>query len=1092
LPKGVLLYGVATNQQMNSQKEPSERRCKDCDATLSRDATGELCLRCALGNALKPPDQSRAASSVSSEHAPAPGKPPEPQLRPFGDYELLEEIARGGMGVVYRARQVSLDRIVAVKMILFGPLASAEQVRRFRTEASAAGCLQHPSIVTIHEVGLHEKQHYLVMDYVDGPNLGRLVQEGPLSAKRAAGYVKVIAEAVHYAHERGILHRDLKPSNVLIDSDDRPRVVDFGLAKRFTGDSSLTISGQVLGSPSYMPPEQAGAGQVKVARYSDVYSLGAILYHLLTGRPPFQAETVPQTLNLVTNTEPVSPRLLNPGLPRDLETICLKCLEKEPKKRYRTAQALAEEVDRFLLDEPILARPVSRRERVWRWCTRKPALAGSLAALVVAMAAGMAGVTWQWRRAEQNAGNEAAQRQRADREREHAEQQRQRAEREELTARRYLYAADMNLALQAVQASHLGRAWELLERNRPSPGVVDLRGWEWRYLWRLCQSDELCTLGQHSNSVAALAFSPDGGSLVSGDDCGELRFWNALARREYRQLGLGAGVRVIAFSPDGTRLALAAGRSVRFWNPVTLQEQGERLQHQEPLEDMAFSPDADLLVTAWGDQISIWNTATRRQAKGFVPERPRFAEAIALSPDNQTLAVGLSSGKIKLWDLPNNSPGSDLSGHRYIRGASDAVSALVFSRDGRTLVSAGWDKTVKVWDVGRRQMVADLPAHGAWVSAIAFSPDGRLLASASADQTVKLWDTATWLERATLRGHRQPVMGVTFAPDSQSLASGARDGSVKLWPAQPKPAPSERLLLLPGGDFSSLSPDARWLFVEQSNHTFLLVETTSLTATPRRPIPMRGFSSAAVAPGGAMLAFGARDGAVRLYAVKPDALEEVAMVRGHTNGAVKATFSADGARLATIGGDNWVRIWNIPRLEEVASFKSPSSEVFRFAFSADGSAFGIGYYHNLAVVFDVAGRKEIARVRGHATGVPGLAFSSNGELLVTAGSDGTARLWNVKEQRQVQVLRSHFRGLYSIDWSPDGSRLAAGTSDGTVQVWDLATSQEVATFGGHTNYVSLVRFTPDGHTLVAASADAVSVRRAATWEEVAAAEKSAH
>jgi serine/threonine protein kinase len=315
------------------------------------------------------------------------------------------------MGVVYKARQVSLDRIVAVKMILFGPLASAEQVRRFRTEASAAGCLQHPNIVAIHEVGLHEQQHYLVMDYVDGPNLGRLVHDGPLPAKRAAGYVKLIAEAVHYAHERGILHRDLKPSNVLIDSDDRPRVVDFGLAKRLaanselgTQNSELTLSGQVLGSPNYMPPEQAGAGRIKVGRYSDVYSLGAILYHLLTGRPPFQAETVAQTLNLVTSTEPLSPRLLNPGVARDLETICLKCLEKGPGKRYPTAQALAAELARFLNDEPIQARPVNRLERAWRWCRRKPVVAGLLASLLVAFAVSL----FEWRRAGQHAAREVA------------------------------------------------------------------------------------------------------------------------------------------------------------------------------------------------------------------------------------------------------------------------------------------------------------------------------------------------------------------------------------------------------------------------------------------------------------------------------------------------------------------------------------------------------------------------------------------------------------------------------------------------------------------------------------------------------------
>jgi hypothetical protein len=307
--------------------------------------------------------------------------------RSFGDYELLEEVARGGMGIVYRARQVSLDRIVAVKMLLFGPLSSPEFVKRFRAEASTAASLQHPNIVAIHEVGVHQAQQYFAMDFVEGPSLAKLLAYGPLPAKRAASYLKTIAEAIHYAHERGVLHRDLKPSNVLIDANDQPHVTDFGLARRLEGDSELTMTGQVLGSPNYMPPEQAVGRRGKVSRRSDVYSLGAMLYHLLTGRPPFVGEALTDTLEQVLDAEPVSPRVLNPSVPRDLETICLKCLEKEPDKRYATAQALVDELSRFLERQPIQARPVTRPERIWRWCRRKPALATTLAATMLLLLA---------------------------------------------------------------------------------------------------------------------------------------------------------------------------------------------------------------------------------------------------------------------------------------------------------------------------------------------------------------------------------------------------------------------------------------------------------------------------------------------------------------------------------------------------------------------------------------------------------------------------------------------------------------------------------------------------------------------------------
>ena len=273
--------------------------------------------------------------------------------RTFGDYELLEEIARGGMGIVYKARQKSLNRLVAVKVLLFGQHSSAEIVRRFKIEAVAAGSLHHPNIIAIHEVGVHQGQHFMVVDYVDGPNLSALVGDQPLAAKRAATYVKTIAEAIHYAHERGILHRDLKSSNVLIDSNDQPRVTDFGLARRLEGESSLTLTGQVLGSPNFIPPEQAASHHGKVNRRSDVYGLGAILYHLLTGRPPFTGRTISATIDQVLNSDPLSPRFLNPLVPEDLEAVCLRCLEKKPDCRYGTAQELADELDRFLNGQPV-------------------------------------------------------------------------------------------------------------------------------------------------------------------------------------------------------------------------------------------------------------------------------------------------------------------------------------------------------------------------------------------------------------------------------------------------------------------------------------------------------------------------------------------------------------------------------------------------------------------------------------------------------------------------------------------------------------------------------------------------------------------
>jgi len=326
-----------------------------------------------------------------------PAKTVTGKIRVLGDYELLEEIARGGMGVVFKARQVSLNRPVAVKLMLSGKFASEEFVRRFRGEAEAVASLQHPNIVAIHEVGEEAGLHYFSMDYVAGQDLAERTRDNPLPPDVAADYLQTIAEAVHYAHTRGILHRDLKPSNVLIDDLDRPRITDFGLAKRLRGDANLTSTGQLLGSPNYMPPEQAESNRGPVGPASDVYSLGAILYHLLTGRPPFLADGVEETLNRLMNTEPVAPRLLNPAIPRELETICLKCLEKKPRQRYATAEALAEDLERWRRREPIQARPSTWWYRALKWTRRRPAVVTMAAALTLSIGLGVPTVLWSWR-----------------------------------------------------------------------------------------------------------------------------------------------------------------------------------------------------------------------------------------------------------------------------------------------------------------------------------------------------------------------------------------------------------------------------------------------------------------------------------------------------------------------------------------------------------------------------------------------------------------------------------------------------------------------------------------------------------------------
>jgi eukaryotic-like serine/threonine-protein kinase len=359
---------------MNAEPDPPDvsRRCPYCGTQREPEAPEGLCPYCLL----------QLARDSAAHDGLDTGSPL--KLGEFADYELIAEIGHGGMGVVYQARQKSLDRIVALKMLLGGQFAEPSARARFRSEAEIAAQLQHPNIVAIHEVGEHDHLPFFTMDYVEGRSLAEVAGDKPLTPAAAAGYLSIIARAIAYAHERGVLHRDLKPSNILIDGSDQPRITDFGLAKRLTGSStSLTLSGEALGSPNFMPPEQAAGRHKEIGPASDVYGLGAVLYYLVSSRPPFVADNLTAAVRQVQDQEPVSPRMLNPGVPKDLETICLKCLQKEPSKRYATAGELADELDRFRRGEPIQARPVGPVGRSWRWCRRRPALAAALAAVMV-------------------------------------------------------------------------------------------------------------------------------------------------------------------------------------------------------------------------------------------------------------------------------------------------------------------------------------------------------------------------------------------------------------------------------------------------------------------------------------------------------------------------------------------------------------------------------------------------------------------------------------------------------------------------------------------------------------------------------------
>jgi WD40 repeat protein/predicted Ser/Thr protein kinase len=1009
----------------------------------------------------------------------------------FGDYELLEEIGRGGMGVVYRARQRSLDREVAIKRMVFGPGSNPELVKRFRAEAVSAAALRHPNIVAIHEVGVHEGQHFFVMDYVQGQSLAHLVTTGPLPARRAAGYLKTLAEAVHYAHERGILHRDLKPSNVLIDEQDQPRIVDFGLARRLEGASELTVTGQVLGSPHYLPPEQATAQRGRVSRRTDVYGLGATLYHLLTGRPPFQAESLAQTLDLVLHTEPVAPRLLNPSVPRDLETICLKCLEKEPGKRYPTAQMLAEELGRFLGGQPIQARPLGPVGKTWRWCRRNPRLASATGAVVVSLLVGLAGITWEWRRAEA----------------------------EGVLARRHAYAADMNLLQRALEDSDLGRARMLLDRYRPrsrSPtssrhleSKGDLRSWEWRYLWARCQGEERFTLCQYSNSVSALAFSPDAKWLALRRGSQTVAVWDAVAKRPLAELPA-AGIRwckALAFSPKGNLLAWGSknGRGesvVSLWD-VNAQQETPALPHSSPVASLAFSPDATVLASlAYDGTVRLWDLETQRVVTEFATasvysRSTRVGDhygCVVFSPDGRWLAVGEAKPQIRLLDLTTG-----VEEKISLPVPANGITTLAFSPDSRLLAGGGGEgeSSIHLRDLTARTEV-QLTGHGGWIAALAFSPDGQRLASASSDQTVRLWDVARQVETRRFQGNVDEVLAVAWSPDGKDLVTGAMDGSVRYWDPDPASRPTAPYAVLPepvqfwGPTFF---PDSKtFLTASRPGGAVARWDVASVQAIETLSFLGTNHTALDLSPEGRWLALGDGKGNIQVWDF-PGRRIVTNLVAPEAN-VFAVWFSPHGNLLicgAMANGRTTGKLWAVDRWNEIRlpAFNDPRLSDANF--SPDERILELGYDDGTADWWDLAtGRRRAFFECGYADMVHA-AFSPDGRHFATGGIYGLMTLWDVATRQAKPIGRGHRNGLHDLLFSPDSRRLlASGTNPkGVMKLWDVETGQDVATLPGVPAWYAHIGFSPDGNTLFAASLEGTALLwHAPSFAEIEAREKT--